>query len=130
MIPNLPHTSVPVGGPEKNKIVREYGKIKKFDFKPLTHIELGEKLDIIDFKRAAKISGSNFILFKREGALLERALFNFMLDLHGRKHGYTEVFPPFLVNRASMTGTGQLPKMEEDMYRIKDDDLFLIPTAA
>ncbi|RKY28126.1 MAG: serine--tRNA ligase, partial [Candidatus Omnitrophota bacterium] len=96
---------------------------------PLTHIELAENLGIIDFKRASKITGSNFILFKGQGALLERALFNFMLDLHTQKHGYKEVFPPFLVNRASMTGTGQLPKLEEDMYRLKDDDLFLIPTA-
>ena len=128
-IPNIPHPSVPVGDAKDNKIVRHGGEPKKFSFKPKTHIELGESLDIIDFKRAAKITGSNFILFKKEGARLERALFNFMLDLHTREHGYIEVFPPFLVNRISMTGTGQLPKMEEDMYRLKDDDLFLIPTA-
>lgn len=128
-IPNLPHLSVPVGGVDHNKIVRTWGKPKTFDFKPKTHIELAEGLDIIDFKRAAKIAGSNFVLFKKEGALLERALLNFMLDIHTRQHGYTEVFPPVLVNRDSMTGTGQLPKMEEDMYRLKDDDLFLIPTA-
>ena len=128
-IPNIPHASVPLGGPDKNQIVRSWGVPKKFDFKPKTHIEIAEDLDIIDFKRAAKISGSNFILYKKEGARLERALYNFMLDLHTREHGYTEVFPPVLVNRASMTGTGQLPKMEEDMYRVKDEDLFLIPTA-
>jgi seryl-tRNA synthetase len=100
-----------------------------FDFKPKTHIELAEALDIVDFKRGAKISGSNFILYKKEGALLERALYNFMLDVHTREHGYTEVFPPVLVNPASMTGTGQLPKMKEDMYHLQADDLYLIPTA-
>jgi seryl-tRNA synthetase len=128
-IPNIPHESVPVGSPEKNKIVRTWGELKKFNFKPKTHMELAEALDIIDFKRATKISASHFILFKREGALLERALINFMLDLHTREHGYVEVFPPVLVNRDSMTATGQLPKMEEDMYKLKDEDLFLIPTA-
>jgi len=109
--------------------VRSWGEAPKFDFKPLTHIELAEHLDIIDFVRATKITGTNFILYKGWGAKLERALINFMLDLHTQNHGYTEVFPPFLVNRASMTGTGQLPKLEEDMYKLKDDDLFLIPTA-
>jgi seryl-tRNA synthetase len=128
-IPNVPHASLPVGGATCNKIVRGWGKPKKFDFKPLSHIELCQNLDIVDFNRATKISGSNFILFKGWGAKLERALINFMLDLHTNKHGYTEVFPPFLVNRASMLGTGQLPKLEEDMYKLKDDDLFLIPTA-
>lgn len=128
-IPNVPHASVPVGGAESNKVVRHWGEPKKFSFLPKSHIDLAENLDIIDFKRASKISGSNFILYKRIGAQLERALYNFMLDLHIREHGYTEIFPPFLVNRASMTGTGQLPKMEEDMYKLKDDDLFLIPTA-
>jgi len=128
-IPNIPHSSVPVGGPEKAQILRSWGSPKVFDFKPLTHLELSQHLDIVDFSRAGKISGSNFVLYKGWGAKLERALINFMLDLHTQKHGYTEVFPPFLVNRASMTGTGQLPKLEEDMYRLKDDDLFLIPTA-
>ena len=128
-VPNIPHESVPIGGPEANKIVKEWGKPKKARFPLQTHYTLCEKLDIIDFKRASKITGSNFILFKGAGARLERALYNFMLDLHTKKHGYTEIFPPFLVNRASMTGTGQLPKLEEDMYRLKDDDLFLIPTA-
>ena len=129
MIPNIPHSSVPIGGPENNKEVRHWGAKPKFDFKPKTHIELAESLDIIDFKRAAKLSGSNFILYKRQGALLERALYNFMLDVHTREHGYTEVFPPVLVNAASMTGTGQLPKMKDDMYHLQEDDLYLIPTA-
>lgn len=128
-IPNLPHESVPVGAPEAAKVVRSWGTQKQFDFKPLTHMDLAQKHDIIDLPRATKISGSNFILFKGWGARLERALINFMLDLHTKKHGYTEIFPPFLVNRKAMTGTGQLPKMEEDMYKLKDDDLYLIPTA-
>lgn len=128
-IPNVPHASLPIGDATKNKIVRSWGEPKKFNFKPLNHIELCQNLDIVDFNRAAKITGSNFILFKGWGAKLERALINFMLDLHTNKHGYTEIFPPFLVNRASMLGTGQLPKLEEDMYKLKDDDLFLIPTA-
>jgi seryl-tRNA synthetase len=128
-IPNLPHSSLPVGNADCNKIVRSWGRPRNFDFKPLSHIELCQNLDIVDFNRATKITGSNFILFKGWGAKLERALINFMLDLHANKHGYTEVFPPFLVNRASMLGTGQLPKLEEDMYKLKDDDLFLIPTA-
>jgi len=129
LIPNIPHSSVPVGDVSKKEIVRSWDKLPEFDFKPVTHIELSQHLDIIDFNRAAKITGSNFILFKGWGARLERALINFMLDLHTKNHGYTEIFPPFLVNRASMMGTGQLPKLEEDMYRLKDDDLFLIPTA-
>lgn len=128
-IPNLPHASVPVGGMENNTQVRNWGEPRQFDFKPKTHIEIAERLDIIDFKRGAKISGSNFILFKKQGALLERALYNFMLDVHTRQHGYEEVFPPFLVNRESMTGTGQLPKMAEDMYHFEADNLYLIPTA-
>ena len=128
-IPNIPHSSVPVGDASCKKTVRSWGELPKFDFKPVTHIELSRHLDIIDFGRAVKITGSNFVLYKGWGAKLERALINFMLDLHTKKHGYTEGFPPFLVNRVSMTGTGQLPKLEEDMYRLKDDDLFLIPTA-
>jgi len=128
-IPNVPHPSIPRGNPSCNKVIRSWGEPPKFDFKPVTHIELAQHLDIIDLPRAGKITGSNFILYKGLGAKLERALINFMLDLHTKKHGYTEIFPPFLVNRASMTGTGQLPKLEEDMYRLKDDDLFLIPTA-
>ena len=128
-IPNIPHPSIPKGHPSNNKIVKEWGKRREFDFKPLDHIVLSENLDIIDFKRAAKISGSNFVLFKGQGAKLERALLNFMLDLHTQKHGYKEVLPPMLVNRDSMRATGQLPKLEDDMYRLKDDDFFLIPTA-
>ena len=128
-IPNVPHASLPIGDATQNKIVRSWGSLRKFDFKPLSHIELCQNLDIVDFNRATKITGSNFILFKGWGAKLERALINFMLDLHTDKHGYTEILPPFLVNRASMLGTGQLPKLEEDMYKLKDDDLFLIPTA-
>lgn len=128
-IPNIPHESIPRGDASKNKIVRSWGEAPKFDFKPLSHIEIAQNLDMIDIARATKITGSNWILYKGWGARLERAMINFMLDLHIKKHGYTEIFPPFLVNRASMTGTGQLPKLEEDMYRLKDDDLFLIPTA-
>ncbi len=128
-IPNVPHASIPRGDPSCNKTVRSWGEPRKFDFKPLTHIDIAGSLDIIDFARATKITGTNFILYKGWGAKLERALINFMLDMHTKKHGFTEVFPPFLVNRASMTGTGQLPKLEDDMYRLKDDDLFLIPTA-
>ncbi len=128
-IPNIPHNSIPIGTAKANKVVRKWGKSRKFDFKPKSHIELGEKLDILDFPRSSKITGSGFCLFKGLGAQLERALINFMLDLHTKEHNYKEIFPPFLVNRASMTGTGQLPNLEEDMYRLKDDDLFLIPTA-
>ena len=129
IIPNIPDKSVPIGGPESNKIVRAWGKNPVFDFTPRNHIELSELLGIINFGAASKIAGSNFVLYLGMGARLERALINFMLDLHTKKHGYKEVFPPFLVNRRSMTGTGQLPKLEEEMYRLKDDDLFLIPTA-
>jgi len=128
-IPNLPHPSVPVGGVKKNEIIRTWREPIKHKFKPKNHIEIAESLDIIDFKRAAKISGSHFVLYKRQGAELERALYNFMLDVHTNDHGYVEVMPPVLVNRDAMTGTGQLPKMEEDMYKLRDDDLFLIPTA-
>ncbi|MDD5449417.1 MAG: serine--tRNA ligase [Candidatus Omnitrophica bacterium] len=130
IIPNIPHSSIPVcKDPSGNKVVKEWGKKPVFDFKPRDHMELAANLDIIDFPRATKISGGGFVLYKKAGARLERALINFMLDLHTKKHGYTEIFPPFLVNRQSMTGTGQLPKLEEDMYRLKDDDLFLVPTA-
>ncbi len=129
IIPNLPDKSVPIGGPEANKIVKSWGENPKFTFKPKTHMEISELLGIISFGIAAKITGSNFVLFTGPGARLERALINFMLDLHTKEHGYREVFTPFLANRRSMTGTGQLPKLEEDMYRLKDEDLFLIPTA-
>ena len=129
IIPNLPDKSVPVGGLEANKLVKSWGENPKFNFKPKTHMEISELLGIISFGVAAKITGSNFVLFTGPGARLERALINFMLDLHTKQHGYREVFPPFLVNRRSMIGTGQLPKLEEDMYKLKDEDLFLIPTA-
>jgi seryl-tRNA synthetase len=128
-IPNVPHSSVPKGDISHNQIVRTWGEIKKKDFPVLNHSDLAERLDIVDFKRASKITGANFVLFKKQGALLERALINFMLDLHTTQHGFSEVFPPFLVNRQSMTGTGQLPKLEDDMYKVYAEDFFLIPTA-
>ncbi|MGR3293581.1 MAG: serine--tRNA ligase [Candidatus Scalindua sp.] len=129
-IPNIPSDDVPVGkDPTSNVIVKSWGDKKAFSFTPLPHWELGKELGILDFERAAKISGAGFTLYMGAGARLERALCNFMLDLHTQEHGYIEVLPPYLVNRTSMTGTGQLPKLEEDMYRIPEDDLFLIPTA-
>ncbi|MGQ3685310.1 MAG: serine--tRNA ligase [Candidatus Loosdrechtia sp.] len=129
-IPNIPAEDVPVGKDENdNVVVRTWGKRKTFDFTPLPHWEIGCNLDILDLERSSKITGSGFILLKGPGSRLERALFNFMLDLHTQEHGYTELFPPFLVNRTSMTGTGQLPKLEDDMYRTVADDLFLVPTA-
>ena len=130
MIPNLPHTSVPVGkDATDNPEVRRWGEPPKFAFAPKPHWEIGEKLGILDFPRAAKISGSGFILYKGAGARLERGLINFLLDLHTREHGYTEVSPPFMINRNAMIGTGQLPKLEEDMYRLRDDEFYLAPTA-
>lgn len=130
IIPNIPHNSVKSGVDNtQNTEVLSWGKPKKFEFKPKEHTEIGQELEIIDGTRASKISGSGFALYQGIGAKLERALINFMLDYHTGHHGYVEIWPPALVNRASMTGTGQLPKFEEDMYRLKDDDLFLIPTA-
>jgi seryl-tRNA synthetase len=130
MIPNLPSESVPFGdGPPDNPVVREWGEARKFDFKPLPHWDITARLGLVDFERGARMAGSGFILYTGLGARLERALFNWMLDLHTDKHGYKEVFPPFVANRAAMTGTGQLPKFEFDMYRLPDDDLFLVPTA-
>jgi len=128
-IPNIPHDSVPKGGPDANQVVASWGEKPVLNFKPKTHIEIAEALDIIDFKRGTKLSGSNFILYKDLGARLERALYNFMLDLHTSQHGYREMSPPVVVNAATMTATGQLPKMKEDMYRLEGDDLYLIPTA-
>ena len=129
-IPNMPHFSTPVGTDESdNVVIKNWGEKPQFDFEPRPHWEIAAIHDILDFQRAAKIAGSNFILFKGLGAKLERALINFMLDLHIEKHGYTEVSPPFVSNRDAMTGTGQLPKLEDDMYRCEIDDLFLIPTA-
>ncbi len=130
VIPNIPDSSVPVGTcDEDNKVVKAWGEKPVFDFAPKAHWDLGEELDILDAKRAVKITGSRFALYKSGGALLERALINFMLDLHVREHGYTEVLPPFMVNRTSMTGTGQLPKFEEELFHLEGVDYFLIPTA-
>jgi seryl-tRNA synthetase len=130
IVPNIPHPSTPKGkDTNENKEVRRLGEPPQFDFKPRHHWDIGESLGILDFERGAKIAGSRFTLYKGLGARLERALINFMLDLHTKEHGYTEVLPPFMVNRASMTATGQLPKFEEDLFRCKDDDYFLIPTA-
>ena len=129
-IPNLPHASTPEGkDSEDNVEVKTWGDIPEFDHEVLDHLALGERLDILDFNRGGKITGSGFPVYKGFGAGLERALINFMLDLHIREHGYTEVFPPFLANRISMYGSGQIPKLEEDMYLADKDDLFLIPTA-
>jgi seryl-tRNA synthetase len=130
VIPNVPHSSLPVG-PDKthNRVARQWGKPRTFDFKPKSHIEIGERLGILDLPRATRMSGAGFPLFVGLGARLERALIGFMLDLHIREHGYTEVWPPVLVNAASMTGTGQLPKMAGEMYHVTADDLYLIPTA-
>ena len=132
-IPNLPHSSVPVGKTaEDNVETRRWipeGLPLEPDFKVLDHIELGKKWDILDFERGTKISGSGFPLYKGKGATLERALWNYMLDFHIQHHGYTEVIPPYLVNKESMRGTGQLPKMAEDMYHIEKDGLYPVPTA-
>jgi len=128
-IPNIPHPSVPVGkSSEENIVVRTIGEIKDIPFEVIPHYEIGKKLDILHLDRGAKISGSFFPVFSGYGARLVRALINFMLDIH-TKSGYKEIWPPSVVNRKSMFGTGQLPKLEEDMYRLKDEDMFLIPTA-
>lgn len=129
-IPNMPHESVPAGSSaDHNVCIRTWGEKRTFPFQPRDHVELSNINQIIDFSRGTKLSGSGFPLYTGLGARLERALINFMLDTHTKQHGYTEISPPFLVSRACMTGTGQLPKMECDMYRIESDDLFLIPTA-
>ncbi len=130
LIPNIPHESVPVGKDEKdNPLVRTWGERRDFSFTPKPHWEIGEELDILDFPRAAKIAGSRFCLSKGKGALLERALINFMLDLHVSRHGYKEVLPPFMVNYDSMFATGQLPKFEDELFKISQDGFYLIPTA-
>ncbi|MBW1690687.1 MAG: serine--tRNA ligase [Deltaproteobacteria bacterium] len=130
LIPNIPHESVVVGrDPDDNPVIRTWGEIRDFEYPPLPHWELGEKLNILDFSRAAKIAGSRFSLQSGLGAALERALINFMIDVHTRYHGYSETLPPFLVNSESMTGTGQLPKFREDLFKVEGWDLFLIPTA-
>jgi seryl-tRNA synthetase len=129
-IPNIPHPSVPFGRSEEdNPEIRRWGEPPSFDFEPLSHADLGESLGILDFQRAAKIAGARFSLGIGAGARIERALINFMLDLHTKKHGYTEVFPPFLVNTDSMIGTGQFPKFEGDYFSCRDDDYVLVPTA-
>jgi seryl-tRNA synthetase len=129
-IPNLPHESVPVGMDEDANVeIRSWGKKPDFDFEPRPHWGLGQILGILDLPRAAKVAGTGFLVLTGKGARLQRALINFMLDLHTKKHGYTEILPPFIANRPSMTGTGQLPKLAEDMYHVEKDDLFLIPTA-
>ncbi|GAB6159151.1 serine--tRNA ligase [Desulfotomaculum varum] len=129
-IPNIPHESVPEGKDDQdNQEVRRWGKPRQFDFAPKAHWDLGEALDIIDFERGGKVTGARFAFYKGLGARLERALINFMLDLHTREHGYTEVFPPFIVNADSMVGTGQLPKFAEDMFKLEGLNYYLIPTA-
>ncbi|HEX9909132.1 MAG TPA: serine--tRNA ligase [Thermoplasmata archaeon] len=128
-IPNIPDPSVPIGPLDEGDVfIRTWGEPRKLDFKPLAHWEIGENLDIIDFDRGAKVTGTGFYVLKGDGARLERALINYMLDLH-KDQGYTELFPPAIVNRKSCVGTGQLPKMHEDMYWIERDDLYLNPTA-
>ncbi|MDY7220528.1 serine--tRNA ligase [Halalkalibacterium halodurans] len=129
-IPNVPHESTPVGETEDDNVeVRKWGEVPNFPFEPKAHWDLATALGIVDFERAAKVTGSRFAFYKGAGARLERALINFMMDLHHDKHGYEEVLPPYLVNRTSMTGTGQLPKFEEDAFKIREEDYFLIPTA-
>ncbi len=129
-IPNIPQEDVPYGESEEdNREERKWGEVPDFSFEPRPHWELGTALNILDFERAAKVTGSRFTVYKGLGARLERALINFMMDLHATEHGYTEVLPPYIVNRASMIGTGQLPKFEEDVFKISEEDYFLIPTA-
>ncbi len=129
-LPNAPHETTPEGqSAEENALVRVWGEKPAFDFEPRAHDELGESLGILDMKRAAKIAGARFALYRGAGARLERALINFMLDLHTNEHGYTEWLPPFMVNPEAMTGTGQLPKFEEDLFRVNDGKYYLIPTA-
>ena len=129
-IPNVPHSSVPVGADEEaNPEVRRWGEPRKFDKEPLAHWEIGEKLGILDFERGGKVSGARFTFYKGLGSRLERSLISFMIDLHTLEHGYTEFFPPFIVNKDSMFGTGQLPKFAEDMFKLEGYDYYLIPTA-
>ncbi|MBD3949387.1 serine--tRNA ligase [Tuanshanicoccus lijuaniae] len=130
-LPNIPHESVPVGeGEEENEEVRRWGEPKQFDFEPLNHWDIAEKLDILDFERGAKVAGARFVFYKGLGARLERAIYNFMLDTHTEKNGYTEMIPPYMVNNQSMFGTGQYPKFVEDTFQLTDERGFtLIPTA-
>jgi seryl-tRNA synthetase len=130
MIPNIPNDSVPIGKNEEDNVeIRKWGEPREFDFTPKDHIEIGRDLDILDLDRAAKITGARFALYKGLGARLERALINFMLDLHTNDNGYTEVLPPFMANTDSFIGTGNLPKFEEDLFKIQDSNFYLIPTA-
>jgi len=130
-LPNLPHATVPVGADESANVeVRRWGTKPEFDFAPKDHVDLGTALDILDLERASKIAAARFSILNGAGARLERALVNFMLDLHTREHGYLETLPPFIVNKDSLFGTGQLPKFEEDLFKLRDDrDLYLVPTA-
>ncbi len=129
-IPNIPNDLVPVGKNEEDNLeIRKWGEPRDFDFEPKDHIEIGKDLDILDLDRAAKITGARFALYKGQGARLERALINFMLDLHTNEHGYKEVLPPFMANTESFIGTGNLPKFEEDLFKVKDTNFYLIPTA-
>jgi seryl-tRNA synthetase len=129
-IPNIPHESVPIGETEDENVeIRQWGTVPDFEFEAKPHWDVADHLGILDFERAGKVTGSRFVFYKGLGARLERALMNFMLDLHVDEHGYTEILPPYLVNRASMTGTGQLPKFEEDAFLIESEDYFLVPTA-
>ena len=129
-VPNMPHDSVPVGdGEQDNKVVREWGEVRKFDFTPRPHWELGESLGIIDFERGVKLSGSRFYVLKDKGAHLQRALISFMLDLHTGEHGYTEMYPPFMVKRECMVGSGNLPKFADNLYHDDEDDFWFLPTA-
>lgn len=129
-IPNIPHESVPFGEDEDdNMLARDWGEVRDFGFEPKPHWDLATELDILDFERAAKVTGSRFVFYKGLGARLERALLNFMMDLHADQHGYTEMLPPQIVNRDSLTGTGQLPKFAEDVFKLEELDYFLIPTA-
>lgn len=129
-IPNIPHESTPIGETEDDNVeIRKWGEVRDFTFEPKAHWDLGTDLDILDFERAAKVTGSRFVFYKKLGARLERALLNLMMDLHADEHGYDEILPPYMVNRVSMTGTGQLPKFEEDAFLVEKEDYFLIPTA-
>jgi seryl-tRNA synthetase len=129
-MPNIPHPSVPVGKDKtENPVIRTWGDILGFEFKPAPHWEIGERLDILDFERAAKIAGARFAVYRGLGAKLERALINFMLDLHQDLHGYTEILPPFIVNEKSLLGTGQLPKFADDLFKLENRNYYLIPTA-
>lgn len=129
-IPNIPHESVPVGETEDDNVqIKEWGEQPTFEFEPKPHWDIADNLGIVDFERAGKVTGSRFVFYKGLGARLERALINFMMDYHNDNHGYEEILPPYMVNRDSMTGTGQLPKFEEDAFKIQGEDYFLIPTA-